>query len=219
MCAQRDIALSPAPSFSLGSASGVRQKDCMKPTCQANSRLLATSLSLAACSSPYIFPIDRFEAMLDSHASATEALTRWCEMHDLAKDPVIRAVPVIEDGANAIPPDVRALLSVSKEEPLGYRHVRLVCGETVLSEAHNWFVPSRLSDEMNKTLSTTQTPFGKAVASLDFTRRKLAGTHGGEAGCPDGTILTRRALLTLPDGRPISLVMECYTSANLTPAW
>lgn len=175
-------------------------------------------IAATACATPQPLPVDQFEATLDAHASATEALTQWCTVHDLAKDPAIRAVPVTGEAGES-PADLRALLGVSDDAPLGYRHVRLVCGETVLSEAHNWFVPERLAPEMNEVLSTTQVPFGKAVAALRFTRRKLASTHGGEPGCPAGTVLTQRALLELPDGRPISLVMECYTPANLTPGW
>jgi hypothetical protein len=33
---------------------------------------------------------------------------------------------------------------VGATEPLGFRHVRLACGNVVLSDAQNWFVPARL---------------------------------------------------------------------------
>ena len=182
--------------------------------------IFAAGLSLAACAAPQHqhLPLDEFEAMLDANVSATEALTQWCKAHNMGNPPVIRAVPV-RGAAGALPTDLHALLQVPDGSPIGYRHVRLVCGDVVLSEAHNWFVPARLSPEMNAVLDRTDTPFGKAVAALDFTRRKLAGARGGGQGCPADTILMQRALLALPDGTPISLVQECYTSANLTPGW
>ncbi|MDD3797912.1 MAG: hypothetical protein PHE36_01910 [Novosphingobium sp.] len=190
----------------------------MESSRKANIGIVAAGLSLAACAAPQQLSLDAFEAALNSQVSATEALTQWCTAHNMGNPPVIRAVPVSGE-AGELPPDLRQLLELPPDSPLGYRHVRLVCGDVVLSEAHNWFVPARLSPGMNDVLERTDTPFGKAVEALHFTRRKLAGTRGGGPGCPDGTILTQRALLELPDGRPISLVMECYTSANLTPGW
>ena len=37
----------------------------------------------------------------------------------------------------------------------------------MLSEAENWYVPSRLTAQMNRLLVTTDTPFGKAVQGLE----------------------------------------------------
>ena len=70
--------------------------------------------------------------------------------------------------------EVRAALDVKPDEPLGYRRVRLKCGDRVLSEADNWYVPARLTPEMNHVLETTDTPFGKAVAALHFRRHTLS---------------------------------------------
>ncbi|AZI36441.1 hypothetical protein NT2_12_00090 [Caenibius tardaugens NBRC 16725] len=178
----------------------------------------AAGLSLAACTTPNPLPLDAFESTLDANVSATEALTQWCRTHNMGNPPVIRAVQMASDAGDQ-PSDLRDLLRLNEGDTIGYRHVRLVCGETVLSEAHNWYVPARLSPEMNGILESTDTPFGKAVAALDFTRRKLASVRGGGAGCPADTILMQRAVLSLPDGTPISLVQECYTRANLTPDW
>lgn len=178
----------------------------------------AAGLSLAACTTSHPLPLDAFETTLDANVSATEALTQWCKAHNMGNPPVIRAVQMAGD-AGEQPSDIHDLLGLSEGGKVGYRHVRLVCGKTVLSEAHNWYVPARLSPEMNAILESTDTPFGKAVAALDFTRSKLASVRGGGAGCPVDTILMQRAVLSLPDGTPISLVQECYTSANLTPGW
>jgi hypothetical protein len=68
---------------------------------------------------------------------------------------------------------------------------------------------------MNRTLDTTDTPFGRVAASLGYTRRRLEERRGPLPGCPEDTILSHRALLELPDGRPLSVLIECYTPANL----
>lgn len=101
------------------------------------------------------------------------------------------------------------------DEAVAFRHVRLACGDTVLSDAQNWYVPARLTNDMNQTLETTETPFGRVVAPLQFHRERLDQMRGAMAECPRGTILSHRALLRAASGKPISLVVECYTRANL----
>ncbi|MFN3516019.1 MAG: chorismate--pyruvate lyase family protein [Novosphingobium sp.] len=156
-----------------------------------------------------------FEANLAAHASATEALRQWCQQRGIADPAEIIAVQV--SGADMAPPaDIHALLGVSSDEPLGYRHVRLTCGSRVLSDAHNWYVPARLTAEMNRQLAETQVPFGRIAASLAFTREPLASARRGDPACPTGAISTHHALLRLPDGQPLATVVECYTEANLT---
>ena len=103
-----------------------------------------------------------------------------------------------------------------------------MCGPLTVSEADNWYVPSRLTPEMNRLLETTDLPFGKVVRSLRFKRRTLAATllwsplpEGWEmsaAAVSDAAdsamphnLLKHRAVLTLPDGTPISEVVETYT--------
>jgi hypothetical protein len=181
------------------------------------SRTLAAAalpLALAGCAGSRAGRLSEFEATLAAQDSATTALGQWCAERHMAQPPLVRAAPVPGDAA-ATPPDVRALLNVAPGEPLGYRHVRLTCGDAVLSEAHNWYVPARLTPSMNAILSATEKPFGKVIAPLRFTRERLASIRGRAAGCPAGTILSHRALLRLPDGSPVSLVLECYTQANL----
>ena len=68
---------------------------------------------------------------------------------------------------------VRRLLQVGPGEPVRYRRVRLSCGDQVLSDADNWYVPARLTAEMNSTLDGSDTPFGTVVKPLDFQRRTL----------------------------------------------
>lgn len=157
------------------------------------------------------------EQTLAANDSATVALGQWCAARHIADPPTIRA---LADRSAKLPasPKVRAALGVGPDEPVAYRHVRLACGETVLSVAHNWYVPARLTPAMNHSLESTDTPFGKVVAPLGFHRERLGEMRGRMAECPQRTILSHRALLRLADGRAISLVVECYTRANLNRA-
>jgi len=115
-------------------------------------------------------------------------------------------------------PEIRALLKVGALEQVRYRQVHLLCGEVLLSVADNWFVPSRLTPEMNRTLDTTDLPFGRVAAPLNYRRIQLSAHRHPANGCPEGTVLSVRAVLVLPDGKPISTVAECYTAANLSAA-
>ncbi len=152
------------------------------------------------------------ERTLRAHASATAALEEWCAARGFAAAPQIAAT-LIAGPAPATPPGLRERLGVSRDEPLGYRHVRLSCGSRVLSVAHNWFVRAALSRDMNAALDTGDIPFGKIAAPLGFTRETIDTRRGGEPGCPAGTVLSQVALLRLPDGRPLAFLTECYTPA------
>lgn len=182
--------------------------------------------------------LQSLNAELLSNDSATLTLDRWCATHALASPARIIAERVT--GADEPPtPEQRQLLGVSATEPVRFRRVRLKCGDHVLSEAQNWYVPSRLTPEMNATLDTTDTAFGRVVKPLDFRRRTLSAKllwsplpDGWEmraandntplpAAPANGTlqipheVLQHRAILTLPDGTPISQVTETYTSDTL----
>jgi chorismate-pyruvate lyase len=176
--------------------------------------------------------IESLNADLLSHDSATLTLERWCADHRLA-DPARIVAERVHDADKPATADVRAALDVKPDEPLGYRRVKLKCGEHVLSEADNWYVPARLTPEMNHVLETTDTPFGKAVAALRFRRRTLSAElkwsplpKGWETGAttPQAMagalavpehVLEHRAVLTLPDGEPFSEVVETYTGEVL----
>lgn len=173
------------------------------------------TFALASCATPQLaIPLERFEAALAAQDSATAALEGWCAARGLADPAKVIASPA---GGPPLPPTRRnrQVLEVSDSEQVGYRHVRLSCGGKVLSEAHNWYVPARLTPEINRQLETTDIPFGKAIAPLSFTRERLSATRGTIEGCPAETILYHRAVLRLPDGRPVSTVIECYTPENL----
>lgn len=169
-------------------------------------------LALAGCADA---GLTRFERTLAGNDSATEALGQWCAARHIANPAAIRAL-ANRTATNPPAPAIRAALGVTADEQVAYRHVRLACGDTVLSIAHNWYVPSRLAPAMNQTLQNTDIPFGKVVAPLGFRRERLSSVRGHSAECPAGTVLSHRAVLRLADDRAISLVVECYTRANLS---
>ena len=164
--------------------------------------------------------------------SATLTLDRWCDTHKLATP--ARVVAERVSGPDEAPTtEQRELLRINASEPVRFRRVRLKCGDHVLSEAENWYVPSRLTPDMNRTLDTTDTAFGRVVKPLNFRRRTLDAKllwsplpkdwemHAANDNAPpeasSGTleiphhVLQHRAVLTLPDGTPISQVIETYT--------
>lgn len=158
--------------------------------------------------------LGQFERTLAANDSATAALGKWCAARSIAPLAEIR-VRLIEGPPKPASPAIRRALGVPPAEPIVYRHVQLMCGTAVLSDAQNWYVPARLTPGVNTALETTTTPFGRAAAPLGFRRVRLASRRGRAAECPRGTVLSHRAVLRLADGRAISFVSECYTPENL----
>jgi chorismate-pyruvate lyase len=172
--------------------------------------------------------LQTLNADLLSQDSATLTLERWCAVHKLAPAPHIVAVlvPGMPKAASA---EQRTALHVAATETVRYRHVQLVCGSLVLSEADNWYVPARLTPQMNHLLETTDRPFGAIVRDLHFQRHTLSSRllwmplppawemSPGHAQQDSGTlpvpaqVLEHRAVLSLPDGTPFSEVVETYT--------
>ena len=175
--------------------------------------------------------VRELNAALLASPSATLTLERWCADQGLATDPRIVARPIggIETAPSS---EQRRRLQVSAGEVVRHRRVELVCGAHVLSEADNWYVPGRLTRDMNHRLDTTDTPFGRVVQDLRPIRRTLAvemrwdplqsGRRGRalpEAGAeasdrlldipPD--LFQHRALLCAAGGLPIAEVHETYT--------
>jgi hypothetical protein len=91
-------------------------------------------------------------------------------------------------------------------------------------------VPGRLTADMNRLIDTTDTPFGKAVESLEPYRQtfavrilwaplpdgwerdagRLASATGGTLAIPD-SVFEHRAILFTREHRPFSEVDEVYT--------
>jgi len=175
--------------------------------------------------------LQTLNADLLSHDSATLTLERWCADHRLAEPPRILARRV-RDVAKPVPDELRAVLKVDAEEPVAYRRVQLMCGSHVFSEADNWYVPGRLTADMNQRLNTTDEPFGKVVQPLHFQRRTLSAEllwsplppgweMPGTRAVPavdrpplriPGAVLRHRAVLVDPAQQPFSAVVETYTN-------
>jgi chorismate-pyruvate lyase len=162
--------------------------------------------------------LQSLNAELLGHDSATATLQHWCAEHRLAVTPHITAT-LLPTAPMPVTPQQRALLQVGAGEPIRFRHVQLRCGDVVLADALNWYVPARLTAPMNRELGTTDTPFGVVVRALDFHRRRLEARVLWSPPQPlPEAVLEHRALLVLPDGTPISLVDETYLRSVLAPA-
>lgn len=174
--------------------------------------------------------LQALNADLLGHPSATLTLERWCGAHRLAS-PARVVARRARGPEKPLPPAFRGLLALGADEPVRYRRVQLACGDRVLSEADNWYLPGRLTAAMNCQLDDTDAPFGKVVQPLHFRRRTLSATPlwspapaGGasQAAAPgSGTlaiphaVLQHRALLYASDGRPFSALIETYTDQVL----
>jgi hypothetical protein len=172
--------------------------------------------------------IQTLNASILGSRSATVSLENWCRDHALAPDPTIVARPVPSVG-KAPDDEQRRRLEVNAKDEVKYRKVQLVCGARVLSEAENWYVPSRLTPEMSRVLETTQTPFGRVIQSLEPYRvtfavellwsplpegweRELRTQPSATAGvlAIPGALFMHRAVLYSAIHRPFAEVREVY---------
>ena len=177
--------------------------------------------------------IETLNADLLTSPSATQTLTEWCAAHDMAKDPRISA-RLLRGIAKPITPAQRRQLDIGPNEPVVYRRVDLTCGSHVLSQADNWYVPSRLTPAMNAALQTTDIPFGRVVRPLHIRRRTISvkilwkplpqdwemapprsnhlSDHRAQTLVIPPLLLEHHALVYAADGKPISEVDETYRS-------
>jgi chorismate-pyruvate lyase len=173
--------------------------------------------------------LQTLNADLLSHPSATLTLEHWCGAHHLATEAKIVAHRV-QGADKPLPEGARAQLGIGPDEPVRYRRVQLACGDVVLSDADNWYVPARLTAAMNRQLDSSDVPFGKVVQPLHFRRQTLFaellwsplpnGWDSGAALPPPSDkllaipvhVLQHRALLYTQDNQPFSLVVESYTA-------
>jgi chorismate-pyruvate lyase len=176
--------------------------------------------------------VETLNATLLAARSATFALDKWCADHKLANETKIRA-RLVRAANKPVMAEQRQRLQIDRNEPVKFRHVELACGERILSEADNWYVPSRLTAEMNRLLETTDTPFGRAIAGLKPFRQTFAVEvlwkpleDGWEVGPPladrpqqalaiPPKLFEHRALVFGPDFKPLAEVDEIYTRDNL----
>ncbi len=172
--------------------------------------------------------VETLNAEILASSSATLTLETWCRDHELAKQPTIVAELVKSEPKTATA-EQRQRLQVSPEDDVRYRKVQLRCGTRVLSDAENWYVPSRLTPAMNRQLETTDAPFGKVVRPLQPYRQTFAvkilwlplpegwerGTYavpgaGGDALTIPQALFEHHAVLYTKDHRPFSEVDEVY---------
>lgn len=173
--------------------------------------------------------VQTLNAEILASRSATLTLEKWCSDHRLAGAGAGKVVArLIRGEAKSATAEQRQRLGIGPAEEVKYRRVQLLCGGRVLSEADNWYVPSRLTAEMNRLLETTDTPFGKAVANLKPHRETFAATvlwwplaegwetrpmpaagKGDALAIPD-SLFEHRAVLYTKDRLPFSEVHEVY---------
>ncbi|MDE2516126.1 MAG: hypothetical protein KGL12_08890 [Rhodospirillales bacterium] len=147
---------------------------------------------------------DRLRAALLAADSATALLEAW------TGGPIrIRRLA----GAPSDPPHLRAALGLGPNAPLAYRRVALLRGETLLSEAENWFVPDRLDPRMQALLRDSDVPFGRVVAPLGPRRQMLE--CGLFATPPASPALCLSALVRDRAGTALAMVNERYGTALL----
>ncbi len=162
--------------------------------------------------------IEALSARLLGADSATAVLEAWCAERRLAAEPFLAARRV--EGPDLVPsPAQLGRLALPTADRVRYRRVRLGCGGHILSEAENWYVPERLTPEMNRLLETTEAPFGRVVHALAPTRRnlRLRRLWGEVDRCPGPAdrVFAIEAVLSDRAGRPICEVGETYTGAIL----
>jgi hypothetical protein len=195
-------------------------------------------------------PLTRLEALaliqtLNSEilasSSATLTLGQWCAEHNLASEPAILARR-IDTAPEALSAAQRQELELGPTDQVRYRRVELSCGSHVLSIADNWYVPSRLTADMNQQLQNTQIPFGIVVRPLHPHRETLevkmlwsplaAGWERGGAASVQpaadeplqlpAALFEHRAILYTPRHQAIAEVQEVYQRDILAfpqPQW
>ncbi|KCZ82882.1 hypothetical protein HAD_14382 [Hyphomonas adhaerens MHS-3] len=176
--------------------------------------------------------LERVNADLLAATSATLTLEKWCADYGLARP---AQIVVEHTPASAKPPSdaQRQRLQVAPDTEVLYRNVKLKCGDRTLSEAENWYVPSRLTPVMNRTLTETHTPYGKVVRPLAPRRQTFevqrsdwldsqlspnaaAATPVSLPSC-DATVFSHGALVISGEGLPLAEVRENYKMDLVCP--
>ena len=149
--------------------------------------------------------LDAFEADLLSGGIVTHVLEAWCggRVHAEVQSGV-RVEPTADQRE-------RLGIGIGIDAPVGFRRVRLMHGDIVLSQADNWYVASRLTPAMNVALADSDTPFGVVIRPLEPVRHTLAVERLGIGD----HILRLSALVVGGDGRPLAEVAELYRRACL----
>ena len=141
--------------------------------------------------------------------SATFTLEKWCRDHGVA-EPVIVVARSSLMAASPPGPDRLSRLRVTEDKAVRFRRVQLLCGGHVLCDADNWYVPGRLTPEMNHLLETSDIPFGKVVRALEPHRETFAAARFWSADHIPQSLFRIQALILGPDHVPLAEVDEVY---------
>lgn len=147
--------------------------------------------------------LDDFERELLAGGIATQVLERRAGGRVRAE--------AVGSSSVAVDADIRALLVCAANDAVAHRATRLMRGETVLSVADLWYLPSRLSADMNHALAVGDTPFGAVIRPLTPSRRTLSSDRPATVDA----VLHVRAIVLDSDGRPLALADERYRAAAL----
>ncbi|MCI4678850.1 hypothetical protein K9U39_11445 [Rhodoblastus acidophilus] len=163
--------------------------------------------------------LETLNAEILASPSATTSLEKWCGAHHLAAEARLVAEKIAAAAPKPLSREQRRRLAIGPDEPVKYRNVRLRCGDHVLSEADNWYVPSRLTPEMNRALETSDAPFGRVVRPLGPWRKTFAATmlwapldapKDAATMAPPQALFEHRAVLYTKNNLPFSEVDEVY---------
>ena len=140
--------------------------------------------------------------------NATMELQRWCDEQPGIPSGVRITATILPGSGPKLSPMDRRRLGLGPDDPVAYRHVRLECMGILLSQADNWYVPARLTPQMQSQLAGTKTPFGAVIQPLRPRRiNRLIKFEGG------AVLFEHEGLVTAADGRPLALVRERYQRA------
>ena len=143
---------------------------------------------------------------LSQRDSATATLQQHCPLPITAHLLDGKAAPALQREA-------RQAMQASPAARLVVRHVQLLCGRAVWSEAWNLYLPDRLTPDARRKLAGSHVPFGRAVGEATFSRQRLESRF---TGLPPGTVLENRAILhRRTDGRGFATLIERYEEAAL----
>ena len=141
-------------------------------------------------------------------SNATMELQCWCDERDGIPAGARITATVLPGAGTKLSTTDRRRLGLGPDDAIAYRHVRLECMGILLSEADNWYVPARLTADMQRRLAGTRTPFGAVIQPLRPRRQnRLIRFDGG------AILFEHEGLVTTATGQPLALVRERYQRA------
>lgn len=164
--------------------------------------------------------------------SSTLELEQWCRERGIGDGRVTARCNRSASRRLLDQDSLNALMDFAGEN-IAHRCVQLVTAGTVLVDADNWYFIDRLTRNMQRKLEATDISFGRVIAGLRPRRRtflvklctlaELEAVHEhrefhaweSDSIRPDH-VFEHRALVHLPDGRPLAVVHERYRATLLS---